>query len=235
MRVLRTAIVLGLMCMALLTAAVGATARAHVIAFGKSNSVQWVAGFGAGEKPLTIKVRALIVDGRVKEYVLGSAHEVTERLFVVRRAFRVNDSLPGESVARWQWQRGGWLLVDRLTGRVSAINLPEFDAYYSAASWYRDYVAYCGVADDGKKTYAMVAQLSRRKPVLKKEVSGLSGTSGGVVEDAAPDSACPAPTWERGPVRVSFEPAGGVRQTFAIRGHVVDLVNDAEEDEEGEK
>jgi hypothetical protein len=32
---------------------------------------------------------------------------------------------------------------------------------------------------------------------------------------------------------VSFEPAGGARQTFAIRGHVVDLVEDAEEEEEG--
>jgi hypothetical protein len=227
--------ILGVLWAMLATAAIGAVAKVHVISFGKTTSVQWLAGFGAEEKPLTIKVRTLIIDARVKEYVTGSAHEVTERLFVVRRAFRVNDSLPGESVPRWQWQRGGWLLVDRLTGRVSAINLPEFDAYYSAASWYRDYVAYCGVADDGKKTYAMVAQLSRRKPVLKKEVSGLSGTSGGVVEDAAPDSACPAPTWERGPVRVSFEPAGGVRQTFAIRGHVVDLVNDADEEEEGEK
>jgi hypothetical protein len=74
----------------------------------------------------------------------------------------------------------------------------------------------------------MVAQLSRRKPALKKELSG-----SGVADDAAPDSACPAPTWERGPVRVSFEPAGGARQTFAIRGHVIDLVNDAEEEEDG--
>ena len=218
---------LGLIWAMLGTAATGAVAKVHVITFGKSTSVQWFAGVGAEEKPLTMKVRALIVDGRIKEYVMGAAHDVTERLFVVRRAFRVNDSLPEESVPRWQWQRGGWLLVDRVTGRVSAINLPEFDAYYSAASWYRDYVAYCGVADDGKKTYAMVAQLSRRKAVLKKELSGA-----GVAEDAAPDSACPAPTWERGPVRVSFEPAGSVRQTFAIRGHVVDLVNDAEEEDE---
>jgi hypothetical protein len=227
MRMVRTAIVVGLVWAMLETATIGAVAKVHVIAFGKTTSVQWFAGFGAEEKALTIKVRALIVDGRVKEYAMGPAHDVTERLFVVRRAFRVNDSLPEESVPRWQWQRGGWLLVDRLTGRVSAINLPEFDAYYSAASWYRDYVAYCGVADDGKKTYAMVAQLSRRKPVLKKELSG-----GGVAEDAAPDSACPAPAWGRGPVRVSFEAAGQARQTFAIRGHVVDLVNDAEEEEE---
>ena len=36
-------------------------------------------------------------------------------------------------------------------------------------------------------------------------------------------------------MRVTFEPAGAAKQTFAIRGHVVDLVNDAEEEEEGSK
>ncbi|HYM75435.1 MAG TPA: hypothetical protein VE377_05595 [Candidatus Dormibacteraeota bacterium] len=202
----------------------GAAAKVHVITFGKWTTVQWIAGEGAAEKPVALKVRALLVDARVKEFVLGAPHEVTERLFVVRRMFRVNDGLPEDAVPRWQWQRGGWLLVDRTTGRVSAINLPEFDAFYSAASWYRDYVAYCGVADDGKKTYAIVAQLSRRKPVLKKAVAE------GVSDDAAPDSACPAPAWQRGPTRVSFEPAGGAKQTFAIRGHVVDVVNEEEEE-----
>jgi len=190
-------------------------------------SVQWYAGPGAGEKPVTLKVRSLVVDGQVKEYVLGAPHDVTERLFVVRRAFRVNDSLPDDSGTRWQWQRGGWLLVDRVTGHVSAVSLPEFDAFYSAASWYRDYIAYCGVGDDGKKTYAIVAQLSRRKPVLKKALSDAVPA-----DDAPPDSACPPPAWQRGPMRVSFEPVGGAKQTFAIRGHVVDVVNDAEDDEE---
>jgi hypothetical protein len=220
----------GLVCSLLAISAAGAVAKVHVISFGKWTAAQWFTGAAAEDKPTNIKIRALIVDGRVKEYTLGAPHEVTDRLFVVRRVFRVNDSLPEESGPRWQWQRGGWLMVDRVTGRVSTINLPEFDAYYSAASWYRDYVAYCGVADDGKKTYAMVAQLSRRKPVLKKELSGE-----GVSEDAAPDSACAVPVWQRGPVRVSFQAAGGARQTFAIRGHVVDVVNDAEEEEEGSR
>jgi len=139
--------------------------------------------------------------------------------------FRVNDGLPGDVAPRWQWQRGGWLLVDRLSGRVSPVNLPEFDALYSAASWYRDYAAYCGVADDGKKTFAIVAQLNRRKAVLKKELAG------GPAEDAAADSACPAPVWQRCPARVSFEAAGVAKQTFAIRGHVVDVVSEAEEEE----
>jgi hypothetical protein len=231
MRTLRSRVVWVLVgALLLAVGAAGAATKVHVIAFGKSTSVQWFPGSGAEDKTLTIKIRALVVDGRVREYILGAPHEVTDRLFVVRRVFRVNDSLPEDSGPRWQWQRGGWLLVDRLTGRVSPVNLPEFDAYYSAASWYRDYVAYCGVADDGKKTYAMVAQLSRRKPVLKTVLS-----SQGVPEDAAPDSACPSPSWQRGPVRVSFEPAGRPRQTFAIRGHVVDLVNDAEEEEEETK
>jgi hypothetical protein len=122
------------------------------------------------------------------------------------------------------------MLVDRVTGRVSPINLPEFDAFYSAASWYRDYVAYCGISDDGGKVYAIVAQLSRRKPVLKKPLS-----SDRLPDDASPDSACPAPSWHRAPVRVSFELAVGTKQIFAIRGHVVDLVNDTEEEEEASK
>ncbi len=218
-----------LLVAALLTNMAGAAAKVHVITFGKWTSVQWFPA-GADEKPLTLRIRALVVDGRVKEYVLGTAHEVTDRLFVARRVFRVNDSLPDDSGVHWQWQRGGWLLVDRVTGHVSTINLPEFDAYYSVANWYRDYVAYCGLADDGKKTYAVVAQISRRKPVLRKDLSG-----GGVAEDAAPDSACAPPSWQRSPVRVSFEAAGAAKQTFAIRGHVVDLVNDAEEEEEGSK
>jgi hypothetical protein len=213
----------------LLMGSAGAVVKVHVITFGKWTSAQWLSGSMVEEKPTILKIRALIVDGRVKEYTLGAPHEVTDRLFVVRRVFRVNDSLPEDSGPRWQWQRGGWLMVDRVTGRVSAINLPEFDVYYSPASWYRDYVAYCGVADDGKKTYAMVAQLSRRKPVLKKELSE------GVSEDAAPDSACAAPAWQRSPVRVSFATGGGAKQTFAIRGHVVDVVSDAEEEEEGSR
>jgi len=211
-------------CAVLWTNAAAATGKIHVIIFGKWTTVPWSAGSGVDDKPLTIKIRALIVDGRVKEYALGAPHEVTDRLFVVRRVFRVNDSLPDDPAPRWQWQRGGWLLVDRLTGHISPINLPEFDVLYSSASWYRDYVAYCGVAEDGKKTFAIVAQISRRKPVLKKPLSEV------LPDDAAPDSACPAPAWQRNPVRVSFE-AGGAKQTFAIRGHAVDLVEDAEEEE----
>src|ERR1700757_2174051 len=145
--------------------------KPHVISFGKWTSAKWYVG-SADNKALDVKVRALYVDTRLKEFTTGPAHDVTDRLFVVRRMFRLNDMLPEENRAspRWLWQRGGWLLVDRVTGHVTQINLPEFDPFYSTTSWYRDFVAYCGVSDDGKKLYAMVAQVGRRKPVLRKEV-----------------------------------------------------------------
>ncbi len=139
----------------------------------------------------------------------GQPHELTDRLFVVRRAFRVNDALPTENAnsnsnsnfnaPRWLWQRGGWLLVDRLSGRVSQLNLPEFDPFYSTASWYRDYIAYCGVSDDGKKLYVVVAQVGRHKPILKKDAGETVGADD-------PDSECSPPVWERTPMRVTFEP-----------------------------
>jgi hypothetical protein len=213
----------------LLGTAVAAPPKVHLIGFGRWISVEWVDG-GEGSKPATLKVRPILVDGRAKEYTLGLPHEVTDRLFVVRRVFRMNDSLPGDpGPLRWQWQRGGWLLVDRVTARISPVNLPDFDAFYSAVAWYRDYVAYCAVSDDGKKIYAVVVQLSRRKPVLKKILS-----EEGLPDNAPPDAACSEPSWRRGPMRVSFESAGA-KQTFSIGGRIVDVVNDEEKDDEASR
>jgi len=211
--------------MLLADAALGAS-KPHVTSFGRWSAIRWCVGPNEG-KCLDLKVRALYVDGRTRESTLGAPHEITERLFVVRRAFRLNDSLPGEAAAAsgWVWQRGGWLLVDRFTGHISAIALPEFDPYYSVASWYRDYAAYCGVSDDGKKLFAVVFQVGRRKPVLKKSL----GDAGG---DDAPDSECPAPVWERRPVRVTFEPDENQKSTYSVRGHAADLVSDDEAEEE---
>ena len=199
--------------------------KPHVIAFGKWTTIKWCAGANEAQC-LDMKMRPLYVDGRSRESTLGAAHDITEHLFVVRRAFRVNDNLPGDTgFAHWVWQRGGWLLVDRMTGRISSLALPEFDPYYSVASWYRDYAAYCGVSDDGKKLFAIVFQIGRRKPVLKKAL----GEAGG---DDAPDSECPAPGWERRPVRVTFEPDETRKSTYAVRGHAADLVSDEDGEEE---
>jgi len=219
-----------------------AATKSHNISFGKWTTVQWLPEIGTeDEKPLAMKVRPLLVDARIREFTLGPAHDVTDRLFVVRRAFRVNDSLPQESASQphWQWQPGGWLLVDRATGHVSPINLPEFDAFYSTANWYRDYAAYCGLSDDGRKIYAVVAQLNRRKPVLKKLLDGETiareKEKNERVKGGAQDSTCPTPAWQRSPTRVTFDPAGAQKQTFAIRGHTIDVMVDEEEDEEASK
>ena len=204
----------------------GAT-KPHSVGFGKWTAIKWCVGSDENKR-LDLKVRALYVDNRAREFTVGTVHDVTERVFVVRRAFRVNDSLPGETAPpRWVWQRGGWLLIDRTTGHVSSISLPEFDSYYSLASWYRDYVAYCGVSDDGKKLFAVVFQVGRRKPVLKKPL----GETG---EDDMPDSECPAPAWERRPARVTFEADKDQKLTYTVRGHAADLVN-SDEDGDDEK
>jgi len=211
---------------ALVIVAAGGAAAApkpHIITLGKWQAVKWPDA--TGKNLLDMKVRGLFVDGRLREYTTGSPRDLTERLFVVRRTFRLNDALPSEASVRWQWQRGGWLLVDRVTGRILQLNLPEFDPFYSTASWYRDFVAYCGVSDDDKKLYAMVMQIGRRKPVLKKLVGEPAG-------DDEPDSECPAPTWERAPMRVTFQPDETQKVVFSIRGRVVDIVNDPEEEAE---
>jgi hypothetical protein len=228
---------LSLTLVVILASAALAASKPHVIAFGKWTSVHWVLESGAvDDKPLTLKVRPLLVDGHVKEFTLGPAHDITDRLFVVRRVFRVNDSLPEESAAppHWQWQRGGWLLVDRVTGRISPINLPEFDAAFSEVSWYRDYAAYCGVSDDGKQIYAMVAQINRRKPVVKWLI-GEAKVAAETQQSQMPDSACKIPDWQRSPARVTFEPNPSTKRTYVIRGHSVDLTTSEEEDEEAAK
>ena len=46
---------------------------------------------------MDITVRPLYVDSRLKEFTTGDSHDVTDREFVVRRAFRINDALPDDA------------------------------------------------------------------------------------------------------------------------------------------
>lgn len=197
-------------------AAAAAHPHPHVISYGNRMTVKLFLG-PEEDASTTIHVRSLMVDGKMREFVTGEAHEVTERLFVVRRAYRLNNNLPQDEgkVPSWVWERGGWLLVDRLTGHVSQVALVEFDPFYSQATWFRDYVAYCGVNDAGEKLSAVVMQLGRKKPVLHKEL-------GRTQQDPEPDSECDAPTWEKKPTRVSFHPKHAAAQSFSIFGHAWD-------------
>jgi hypothetical protein len=203
-----------LVCVLLLGGFGLAASKPHTVVFGKWTTVKWMVG--EDERTATdLKTRPLLVDGQTKDFATGSPHDVTDRTFVVQRVFRLNDSLPQDAAsARWRWERGGWLLVNRVTGKMQPIPLPEFDPYSSAAAWFRDYAAYCGVSDDGKKISAMVVQLGRRKPLLKKLVADASA--------AMPDLECPEPVWERAPSRVSFEPKGEPKFTFTVPTRAVD-------------
>lgn len=211
---------------ALLILAAVAQARQHTITFGKWLAVKWMVG-PAESEVRDMKVRSLYVDGSLKEFTTGDPHDVTDRVFVVRRVFRLNDRLPVEEkmAPRWKWQKGNWLMVDRSTGRVSQINLPEFDPFYSEAAWFRDYAAYCGVSDDGERLYAVVAELGRKKPILKKEL-------GAAADSDSPDGQCAIPEWQRQPVRVTFQPRRGDKLTYTVHGRAADVAP-APEKEEG--
>jgi len=85
---------------AALAAAASAEARkVHTVALGAVRRVPYSkagdpAGALAAESEL--KIRALLVDGVLKEWTTGDAHDVTDRSFVVRRAIKLNDALPSD-------------------------------------------------------------------------------------------------------------------------------------------
>jgi hypothetical protein len=186
--------------------------------------VQWFVG-AQEESALKLKVRALYVDGRLKEFTTGPPRDITDRAFVVRKVYRVNDRRPSDSKSpKWKWQRTGWLLVDRPTGRVSELHLPAFDPLYSTASWYRDYVAYCGLSGDAEKVYAVVAQIGVKKPLVRKELGRAHGGD-------MPDSECDAPIWQRPPVRVTIVPKDGQSVTFAIHRQAAEASPEHEAEE----
>jgi hypothetical protein len=205
------------------TAVMYAAAKPHVVFFGKPIAAKLFLG-NDDTRSVTVKARPLYVDGKLKEFTAGEAHDITERQFAVQRVYRVNDSLPGDErkLPKWRWQRGGWLLVDRSTGRVAPLRLPDFDAFYSEVAWYRDYAAYCGISDTGDKLFALVAQLGAHKPVLHSPLQAISG--------AESESPCGPPEWQRGPVRVTFPLQDGRKLTFEIHSHASDIAP-AEEEE----
>ncbi|HET6170578.1 MAG TPA: hypothetical protein VFE01_10385 [Terracidiphilus sp.] len=215
--------------MALLMGGLAAQAsprKTHIVVLGAMKHVPYSkigdpAGAAADEKDL--KMRALVVDGQVKEWTTGEAHDVTDRSFVVRRALRLNDSLPGERQGHWVWQRGPWLLVDRMTGHIAALKLPDYDPGVSQVSWFRDYGAYCGVTASGKSLYAVVAQLTVRKPVLAKKLAAFD------VESRL-DPACAPPEWQREPLRVTFHPAGTAAASFDLVAGSAVLVEDSDDE-----
>jgi hypothetical protein len=270
--------------------------KAHLVVLGAARKVPYSkvgdpAGAMAGETDL--RVRALVVDGAVKEWTTGDAHDVTDRSFVVRRAIKLNDSLPSEQAGdascsksgegsspsensagrsttgekagaassvkagdkpatsgkpgapansgakpapsakpkapsaaeHWVWQRGPWLLVDRVTGHIVALKLPDYDPGVSQVSWFRDYGAYCGVTASGKSLYAVVAQVAARKAVLAKKLSAFDAES-------HPEPVCGPAEWQREPLKVTFHPTGKDAVGFEVIPGSAVLVEDAGDETE---
>jgi hypothetical protein len=213
-----------LACFLLVTSvALTAASRAHLVTFGPWVKVHLFVGPDA-DRVQDMKIRALILDGRSREFTIGEPQDITEKQFVVRRAYRMNDALANQP--EWKWQRGSWLLVDRGTGRVASLNLADFDPFYSVVSWFRDYAAYCGVTE-GQRLYAVVVQLGQRKPVLRSYISpAKSGDE--------PDSECAAPIWQKEPIRVTFAPTNGQKLSFTIHGRSGELEPSAQQSEQKE-
>jgi hypothetical protein len=215
------------LCAAVPTAQAAAR-KVHVVALGAAKRVPYSkagdpAGAAAAEDAL--KIRALLVDGVVKEWTNGDAHDVTDRSFVVRRVIRLNDSLPGDKLGHWVWQRGPWLLVDRVSGHVVALKLPDYDPGVSQVSWFRDYGAYCGVTVSGKSLYAVVAQVAARKAALAKKLAAFD-------PENHPTPVCTPAEWQREPLRVTFHPAGRDAISFDVAPGSAVLVEDSGEEPE---
>jgi hypothetical protein len=208
-----------------LNIAISAASKPHVVSFGKPQPVKLFIG-ASESKTMDITVSPLFVDTKLKEYTTGKQHDVTDRQFVVRRAFRINDALPDEArkSPKWLWELGGWLLVDRSSGRITPIKLLDFDPFYSEVSWYRDYAAYCGTTANGEKLDAVVMQIGVKKPLYRKDLGNANGGE-------QSDSDCAAPHWDRQPARVTFLPKVGDKLSVTVRGRFVDEVPDDDSDE----
>src|SRR5579863_2076809 len=213
-------------------AAQAAPRKTHSVVLGAVRSVPYSkAGDPAAASPAedSLKIRALLVDGVLKEWTTGDAHDVTDRSFVVRRVIRLNDALPTDkpqaAKEHWVWQRGPWLLVDRVTGHATALRLPDYDPGASQVSWFRDYAAYCGITPSGKSLYAVVAQIAARKPTLAKKLAAFD-------PENHPDPVCTSPEWQREPLRITFHPAGTDAVSYDIVPGSAVLVEDADDEEE---
>src|SRR6202789_2855683 len=205
-----------------------AASKGHTVFLGTGKNAPYsVIGDPAGALPSekVLRVRPLLVDSKLKEWTSGESHDITDRSFVVRRVLRLNDSLPGDKTEHWIWQRGPWLMIDRVKGSITALHLPDYDPAVSNVIWFRDYAAYCGLTASGKQLYAVVAQIAGRKPVLAKK---LSTWSPGVAHPPA----CAAALWQREPLQVTFQQVGAATVSYSLIGLSAVLVEDGDGNDE---
>lgn len=161
-----------------------------------------------------LRVRALVIDGRIVDWTSGPIHPVTETTYTVRQALRVNDSLPTAKHDHWIWQLGAWLSVDRVKAHVATLHLPGFDSRVSHVVWFRDLAAYCGIRGIKKlQLTALVARLAVRKAILSTRLSPWNPAQNPTLLTTP---ACAPATWQLDPLRVSFQPTVGNPLTYSL-------------------
>jgi hypothetical protein len=190
--------------------------KIHTVTLGPTRRVSYTQPDATPDSKIdetsSLRIRGLFVDDRQKEWTTGEVHDITDRTFAVRRALHINDSLPTDKAAHWQWEPGPWLSVDRVTGHITALHLPDFDPIVSDAVWYRDYAAYCGVANTAKGgLFAIVAQIGARRAVVQKQIGPWPQTDHFI-------PVCQPAVWQRLPVRVTLKPTGGEATTYSVLG-----------------
>lgn len=204
-----------------------ATPKVHTVVLGAVRRVPFVAADVSSEakedEAGTLRIRPLVVDGKIREWLTGDTHDITERSFVARRVLHINDALPGEKSGRWVWQPGSWILVDRISGRVTALHLPDFDASISDVVWYRDYAAYCGIHTTAKASglSAEVWQIGAHKAALSRVIAPWPQP-----ERVRP--VCLPAVWQREPMRVTVKPNGADPVVYNVVGTSTQLVEDGE-------
>ncbi len=229
----RSSILLLLLCLLLPLALPAATRKSkehktrephvHSVGLGAFRPVPYTADPDAADPAQTqLRIRPLIVDGRIANWTTGDVHLVTADTFTVREALRVNDSLPTDTHPRWIWQLGPWLLVNRTTGHAAELHLPDFDLSISNVVWFRDYAAYCGLHGGGKLVYAVVAQVGNRTPLVSKKLSAFNPAS-------HPTPICAPATWQLDPLRVSFLPTDATPITYSLDSGFAVPVKNADE------
>jgi hypothetical protein len=208
-----------------------AVPKIHTVTLGPARKVPYTQPDATpdtkADETSTMKIRPLFVDDHQKEWTTGETHDVTDRTFTVRRALRINDSLPGEAAARWIWQPGPWLSVDRFTGHITPLHLPDYDSAVSDVVWFRDYAAYCGIATTAKGgLMAIVSQLGARRAVVQKQIGKWPQ-----IDHFIP--VCQPAQWQRLPMRVTLKPTGGEAATYDVVG-TASILEEGDNPEENE-
>jgi hypothetical protein len=220
-------VMLGLLTLLSPNSSHAATPKVHTVTLGPTRRVPYTQPDATPDSKTDetsiLKIRPLFVDDHQKEWTTGDLHEVTDRSFTIRRALRLNDALPTDSAPHWIWQPGPWLLVDRITGRITPLHLPDYDPAVSDVVWFRDYAAYCGIATTAKGgLFAIVTQLGARRAVVQRQIGPWPQPNHFI-------PVCQPAKWQRLPVRVTLQPTRGDSNTFDVVG-TASLIEENEPD-----